>query len=83
MQMRIGQKFHAVDRIGLESEWIFEGVEDGVFQCRAIGDTLKRCERDVEIHKQIGDYEEQDYDYYVTIHVKQDWFDNRKITLLD
>ena len=23
------------------------------------------------------------YDYYVTIHVKQDWFDNRKITLLN
>ena len=41
--MKIGQKFHAVDRIGLESEFILEGVEDGVFQCRAIGDTLKGC----------------------------------------
>ena len=54
--MKIGQKFHAVDRIGLESEFSLEGGEDGVFQCRAIGDTLKRCERDVEIHKQICDY---------------------------
>ena len=53
--MKIGQKFHAVDRIGLESEWIFEGVEDGVFQCRAIGDTLKRYKREQEIHKQKRD----------------------------
>ena len=81
--MKIGQKFHAIDRIGLESEWILEGVQDGVYQCRAIGFTLERCEKDVEVHKRIGDYEEQDYDYYVTIHVKQDWFDNRKIILLD
>ena len=51
--------------------------------CRSNKNTYKKKKRDVEIHKQIGDYEEQDYDYYVTIHVKQDWFDNRKITLLD
>ena len=28
MEMKIGQKFHAVDRLGLESEFILEGVED-------------------------------------------------------
>ena len=31
MEMKIGQKFHAVDRLGLESEFILEWVEDGVF----------------------------------------------------
>ncbi len=34
-------------------------------------------------HKVYGNYDEKDYDYYVTIAVGQDWMDNRKITLLD
>ena len=81
--MKIGQKFHAVDRLGLETEWIFEGVEDGVYQCRAVGATLERCEKDIQTSKGYGIYNDKEYDDYVTIHVKQDWFDNRKFTLLD
>ena len=83
IEMKIGQKFHAVDRLGLETEWIFEGVEDGVYQSRAIGATLERCEKDIQTSKGYGIYNDKEYDDYVTIHVKQDWFDNRKITLLD
>nr|WP_294681311.1 hypothetical protein [uncultured Anaerotignum sp.] len=81
--VEVGQKFHAVDRLGLESWWIVEDVADGMYSLRAIGITLKKCQRDIDTFKAYGKYQDSEYDSFVTTRVEQAWMDNRKITIME
>lgn len=81
--MNIGQEFKAVDRLGLVSTWILESVgDDGIFKLRATRETLEKCKKDIETFRNYRMYDEKKEETFITICVKQNWFDNRKIELL-
>lgn len=81
--MKVGQEFKAVDRIGLVSTWIVESIYDDTFVLRATRETLKRCEQDIETYKNYNRFDESKLNTFITICVKQEWFDNRKIEILE
>ena len=79
--MKVGQEFKAVDRLGIVSTWIVESINDDTFVLRATGETLKKCEADVETYKNYNKFDETKLHTFITINVKQEWFDNREITI--
>ena len=81
--MKVGQEFKAVDKIGLVSTWIVESTYDDTFVLRATRETLKRCEQDIETYKNYNRFDESKLNTFITICVKQEWFDNRKIEILE
>lgn len=81
--MKVGQEFKAVDRLGMVSTWIVESINEDVFCLRATRETLEKCEKDVETYKNYNKFDATKLHTFVTIEVKQEWFDNRKITMLE